>query len=576
MFLTRPKDFLVWDVGHQSYAHKILTGRGDALPTIRKKGGLSGFPSRAESEYDAFGTAHASTSVSAALGMAVASKQCGENRKAVAVIGDGALSGGMAFEALNNAGDIKDTDFLVILNDNEMSISPAVGALNNYLGRILASGFYNRMQRGGRRMLSGLPAMQRFARRAHEHLKGMVLPGTLFEEFGLNYVGPIDGHDLSALVPTLKGLRQAQGPQFLHVVTVKGKGFEKAEKDPVLYHGVSKFELKHGIAPTKVEKQTNGKPAYSRIFGDWLCATAKRDERLIGITPAMREGSGMVRFSQEFSSRYFDVGIAEQHALTFAAGLAVGGAKPVVAIYSTFLQRAYDQLIHDIAIQNLPVVFAIDRAGLVGADGATHHGVFDLSYMRCVPNLTVMAPADADDTWKMLNTAFALGKPAAVRYPRGQAHGVDVIRDTATLPVGRGRLRRQGKKTAFLSFGSVLSAVETVAEHFNATVADMRFVKPLDEALIFRLADEHDYLITAEENVIAGGGGSAVSELLDAQNIHKPILHLGLPDRFVEHGTPAELLAECGLNAEGITAAVADWLAVVSKNHADVSRPTGS
>ena len=554
-----PNDFLIWDVGHQSYAHKILTGRADALPTIRKLDGLSGFPSRAESEYDCFGTAHASTSISAALGMAIAAKQHGEKRSAIAVIGDGAMSGGMAFEALNNIGN-EDVDLLVILNDNEMSISPAVGALNNYLGRVLASGFYNRIQRGGRRMLAGLPTVQNFARRAHEHLKGMVLPGTLFEEFGLNYVGPIDGHDLSVLVPTLKGLRQTSGAQFLHVVTVKGKGFEKAEKDPVLYHGVGKFEPKSGIAPVKVEKKTNGSPDYSHIFGDWLCATAQQDEHLVAITPAMREGSGLVRFASEFPKRYFDVGIAEQHALTFAAGLAVGGAKPVVAIYSTFLQRAYDQLIHDIAIQNLPVVLAIDRAGLVGADGETHHGVFDLSYLRCVPNLTVMVPANEDEAWKMLNTAFSLGLPAAVRYPRGKGPGITVSRDTATLAIGRGRMRREGIKTAFLSFGAMLTAVENAAEKLNAAVADMRFVKPLDEELILRLADEYEYLVTAEENVIAGGAGSAVAEFLGTKNITKPILHLGVPDRFVKHGTPAELLAECGLNADGIFTAVHDWL----------------
>ena len=548
-----PTDRLVWDVGHQTYAHKIITGRRARFPTVRQKGGLSGFPCRNESEYDTFGTAHASTSISAALGMAVAAARSDNPRRVIAVIGDGALSGGMAFEALNNAGVQKDINLLVILNDNEMSISPAVGAINNYLGRILASRFYGRIQRSGRKMLSHIPAMQRFARRAHEHLKGMVLPGTLFEELGFNYVGPIDGHDTGLLVKTLSGLRDSPGPQFLHVVTVKGKGFTKAEVDPVLYHGVSKFEPQHGIAPMKVEKNGNSTQAtYTDVFGDWLLFTAARDARLIGITPAMREGSGLVKFAKKFPNRYFDVGIAEQHAVTFAAGLACENLKPVVAIYSTFLQRAYDQLIHDIAIQNLPVVFAIDRGGLVGADGATHHGAFDLSFLRCIPNLTIMTPSDENEMWQLLNTAYTQNTPAAVRYPRGQGNGMAIKKNTDTLPLGKGVIRRHGKRIAILAFGAPTTAACTAAKTLDATVADMRFVKPLDITLIKQLADNHEILITVEENTIAGGAGSAVSEYLRQQNIHTPLLQIGLPDRFIEHGKPVELIAECGLDATGI------------------------
>ena len=554
-----PWDLLVWDVGHQTYCHKVLTGRAAMLETIRRLGGLSGFPRREESQYDTFGTAHSSTSISAALGMAVAAKHNGENRKVAAVIGDGALSGGMAFEALNNAGDMKETDLLVVLNDNDMSISPPVGAINNYLGRVLASRFYGKMQSGGRRMLSGVPAVQRFARRAHEHLKGMVLPGTLFEEFGFNYVGPIDGHDLPSLVSTLSGLREARGPQFLHVATIKGRGFKKAESDPVLYHGVGAFCPEDGIAPMKVEPPKT-RPTYAQVFGEWICHAAEREPKLAAITPAMREGAGLVAFSQRFPNRYYDVGIAEQHAMTFAAGLACGGMKPVVAIYSTFLQRGYDQLIHDIAIQNLPVVLAVDRAGLVGADGATHHGVFDLSYLRCVPNMTVMTPANEDETWKMLNTALALGTPAAVRYPRGGGPGIETVKDDATLPLGKGMIERKGKGLAVMSFGAMLAPALAAAEKLDATVANMRFVKPLDEELIIQLAKTHETLATVEENAVMGGAGDAVAECLQRHGIHKPFLQLGIGDAFVQHGSPDELLKECGLDASGVEKRLREWM----------------
>ncbi|MGU9951127.1 MAG: 1-deoxy-D-xylulose-5-phosphate synthase [Gammaproteobacteria bacterium WSBS_2016_MAG_OTU1] len=546
-----PFDQLVWDVGHQTYSHKVLTGRAQQLHTIRQQNGLSGFPRRDESVYDSFGTAHSSTSISAALGMATAAKYLNEKRRVAAIIGDGALSGGMAFEALNNAGDMSEVDLLVVLNDNDMSISPPVGAINNYLGRILASRFYGRMQSGGRRMLSGMPTIQRFARRTHEHLKGMILPGTLFEEFGFNYVGPIDGHDLPSLVSALSSLRDATGPQFLHVATVKGRGFQKAENDPVLYHGVGAFKPEDGIAPMKVEPQKK-QPSYAQVFGEWICSTATREKNLVAITPAMREGSGLVEFSQQFPARYFDVGIAEQHALTFAAGLACGGMKPVVAIYSTFLQRGYDQLIHDIALQNLPVVFAIDRAGLVGADGATHHGVFDLSYLRCVPNMTIMTPANENETWQMLNTALALGTPAAVRYPRGSGPGSVIQKDESVLPVGRGEIQSRGSKLAIMAFGTVLSSAIVAGKNLSATVANMRFVKPLDEELIVQLANEHEFLATVEENMIFGGSGDAVSECLRRHGINKPLLQIGLADEFIHHGAPADLLAAAGLDAAGV------------------------
>jgi 1-deoxy-D-xylulose-5-phosphate synthase len=545
-----PRDRLVWDVGHQTYAHKILTGRRAAMKALRMLGGIAGFPRREESPYDTFGTAHSSTSISAALGMAVAARRTAEDRRVVAVIGDGAMTAGMAFEALNNAGAM-DANLLVVLNDNDMSISENVGALNNYLARLMSGRFYSAARRAGRNMLRGMPPVLDFARRAEEHVKGMVTPGTLFEEFGFNYIGPIDGHDLDVLVSTLSNLRALDGPQFLHVVTRKGKGYAPAEEDPILYHGVGKFDPAAGIQP-----KHPAKPAYTQIFGDWLCDMAARDERLIAITPAMREGSGLVRFSQEQPDRYFDVGIAEQHAVTFAAGLACEGLKPVVAIYSTFLQRAYDQVIHDVAIQNLPVVFAIDRGGLVGADGPTHHGAFDLTYLRCVPNLVVMAPSDEDECRQMLYTAFCLDQPAAVRYPRGAGPGVEPRAQMQALDLGKGVVRRQGRGIAILAFGSMLPPALEAAKELDATVADMRFVKPIDGDLIERLAASHERLVTVEENVVLGGAGSAVAEHLSRRGIAKAVLQLGLPDRFVEHGDPALLLRQCGLDAAGLLAAI--------------------
>ena len=549
-----PRDRIVWDVGHQTYAHKILTGRRAAMGRLRMAGGPSGFPRRSESEYDTFGTAHSSTSISAALGMAVAAKRKGETRGVVAVIGDGAMSAGMAFEALNNAGTAG-ADLLVILNDNEMSISEPVGALNGYLARLLASGFYNSVRRGGKEVLSKLPPMQELARRWEEHMKGMVLPGTLFEELGFNYIGPIDGHDVDTLVKTLTNVKALKGPQLLHVITKKGYGYARAEDDPILYHGVTRFDPAAGYAP-----KAGPRPAYTKIFGDWLCDMAAVDPRLVAITPAMREGSGLVRFSQEHPERYFDVGIAEQHAVTFAAGLACEGMKPVVAIYSTFLQRAYDQLIHDVALQNLPVVFAIDRAGIVGADGATHLGAFDLTYLRCLPNMTVMAPADENECRQMLYTAFTLDTPSAVRYPRGSGPGVALAAAMTALPVGKAEVRRttsrRTNRIAILAFGSMVHAALGAADELDATVVNMRFVKPLDVDLVSRLALEHDALVTVEENVVAGGAGSAIGEALVAQGILIPLLQLGLPDAFVDHGDPAQLLAGCGLDAAGIVVSV--------------------
>jgi 1-deoxy-D-xylulose-5-phosphate synthase len=549
-----PRDRLVWDVGHQTYAHKILTGRRQGMAKLRQWGGIAGFPRRVESEYDTFGTAHSSTSISAALGMVIAARRKGEKRAVVAVIGDGAMSAGMAFEAMNNAG-AAGADLLVILNDNDMSISEPVGAFNNYLARLLSGRVYNTMRRGGKEVLSKMPPVKELARRWEEHMKGMVLPGTLFEEFGFNYIGPIDGHDLDTLVKTLSNVRKLSGPQLLHVMTRKGHGYAKAEEDPILYHGVTKFDPAVGIVP-----KPPGKPSYTQVFGDWLCDMAARDVRLIGITPAMREGSGLVRFSQEYPDRYFDVGIAEQHALTFAAGLACEGMKPVVAIYSTFLQRAYDQLIHDVVLQNLPVVFAIDRGGLVGADGPTHHGSFDLTYLRCLPNTTVMAPADENECRQMLTAAFMLDTPAAVRYPRGAGSGVAIERELKGLPIGKGEIRRDSKrhKIAILAFGSMLHPSLAAAEEIDATVANMRFVKPLDVELITYLARTHEALVTVEENVVAGGAGSAVSEALAAQKFAVPILHLGLPDEFIDHGDPAVLLARCGLDAKGIAASISE------------------
>ncbi len=541
-----PYDQLVWDVGHQTYAHKILTGRREGMSKLRMHGGIAGFPRRDESEYDAFGTAHSSTSISAALGMAVAARLNKSDRRAIAIIGDGAMSAGMAFEALNNAG-VMDANLLVILNDNDMSISPPVGALNNYLAKLMSGRFYATARRAGEKVLGVVPSVLELAKRAEEHVKGMVTPGTLFEEFGFNYIGPIDGHDLDVLITTLKNIKLLDGPQFLHVVTRKGAGYKVAEEDPILYHGVGKFDPKKGIVA-----KANGKPTYTQVFGDWLCDMATQDSRLIGITPAMREGSGLVRFSQEFPERYFDVGIAEQHAVTFAAGAACDGLKPVVAIYSTFLQRAYDQLIHDVAIQNLAVVFAIDRAGLVGADGPTHAGSFDLSYLRCIPNMTVMAPADENECRQMLFTAFKLDTPSAVRYPRGSGVGVQVQKKMQALPIGRGEIRRQGEKIALLAFGSMLAPCLEAADELNATVVNMRFVKPLDDELVAALANNHELLITVEENTVIGGAGSAVTESLNSQQIDAQVLQLGLPDIFIDQGDHAQMLADCGLDKNGI------------------------
>lgn len=545
-----PEDRLVWDVGHQTYAHKILTGRREAMGKLRMAGGIAGFPKREESPYDTFGTGHSSTSISAALGMAVSAKLQGSARRAVAIIGDGAMTGGMAFEALNNAGAM-DANLLVILNDNDMSISQPVGALNNYLARLMSGRFYAAMRRSSEKMFKGMPPMLEFAKRAEEHVKGMVTPSTLFEEFGFNYIGPIDGHDLDVLLETLGNIRKLDGPQFLHVVTQKGKGYALAEEDCLLYHGVSKFDHTQGIVANQA-----GQPTYTEVFGQWLCDMAAQDERLVGVTPAMCEGSGMAEFSRRFPERYFDVGIAEQHALTFAAGMACDGYKPVVAIYSTFLQRAYDQLIHDIAIQNLPVVLAIDRGGLVGADGATHAGSFDLSYMRCIPNMTVMAPSDENECRQMLYTAFQLNTPSAVRYPRGRGPGVTISEAMHALPVGKGELRRSGRKVAILSFGSMLAPALAAAEQLDASVANMRFVKPLDAELVLRLAREHQLLVTVEENTIQGGAGSAVAECLQQHGVAIPLLQLGLPDSFLEQGEHAQMLADCGLDANGLVAAI--------------------
>ena len=551
-----PDDRLVWDVGHQTYPHKILTGRRERMGSMRQQGGLAGFPKREESPYDTFGVGHSSTSISAALGMAVASKLQGLERKCVAIIGDGAMTAGQAFEALNNAGAM-DTDLLVILNDNDMSISPNVGALNNYLAKLMSGRFYAAMREGSSKVLGIAPPLKEIASKVEEHVKGFFTPGTLFEEFGFNYIGPIDGHDIDVLVDTLKNIRSLKGPQFLHIVTKKGHGYKLAENDPVKYHGVTKFDPANGLAGSK----SGGKPQYTQVFGDWICDMAKLDKRLVGITPAMREGSGLVRFEKEHPNRYFDVAIAEQHAVTFAAGLACDGAKPVVAIYSTFLQRGYDQLIHDVALQNLPVLFAIDRAGLVGADGPTHAGAFDISFLRCIPNMTVLAPSDENECRQLLYTAFCMDSPTAVRYPRGVGPGVEIQQDMTALPVGKGVLRRSGKgKVAILAFGSMVTPALAAAEALDASVADMRFVKPLDTGLIRQLAETHDYIVTVEENVVMGGAGSGCLEAMQAMGIVKPALLLGLPDDYVEHGDPAVLLADCGLNASGIEASIRNWL----------------
>ena len=556
-----PDDRLVWDVGHQCYPHKILTGRKHQLASIRQKDGLAGFPKREESEFDDFGVGHSSTSISAALGMAIASHRQGEQRKAVAIIGDGAMTAGMAFEALNHAGDLHE-DLLVILNDNDMSISPNVGGLSNYMSRVLSSHLFTSVREEGKRILKHLPPIEDFARKAEGHMKGMVTPGTLFEELGFNYIGPVDGHDLPTLTKTLRNIRDLKGPILLHAITRKGKGYHPAEQEPIRYHGVGQFDPITGITPSSKP----GKKTYTEVFSDWLCDQAIADKRLLGITPAMREGSGLVEFSQRFPDRYFDVAIAEQHAVTLAAGLACDGMKPVIAIYSTFLQRAYDQLIHDIAIQNLPVLFAVDRAGLVGPDGPTHAGSFDLAYLRCIPNLTIMAPTDERECRQMLSTGFQLNNPAVVRYPRGAGTGVDAGQDLTTLEVGKGTIVKEGKNIAFLVFGSPLSEALKAAESLQATVVNMRFVKPLDESLISTIASNHDTIVTLEDGVIAGGAGSAVAELLNRNNLQLAILHLGLPDHFQEHGSREELLGEAGLQASDIVGGVRRHLDMNSNN----------
>ena len=556
-----PRDLLVWDVGHQAYPHKVLTGRRDRLHTIKQDGGLAPVPTRAESEYDTFGVGHSSTSISAALGMAVATARAGEDRRVVAVIGDGAMTAGIAFEALNHAGSLP-ADLLVILNDNDMSISENVGALSNQFARALSGRVYAHLREGGKKVLRPMPAVWELARRSEEHLKGMVLPGTLFEEMGFNYIGPMDGHDVKALVRTLRNIRKLQGPQFLHVVTRKGKGYPPAEADPIKWHGPGPFDPASGT----IFKEKSTGPSYSQIFGQWLCDIAEADPRIIGITPAMREGSGLVEFSKRFPARYFDVAIAEQHAVTFAAGLATQGLKPVVAIYSTFLQRAYDQLIHDVALQNLPVVFAVDRAGLVGSDGATHQGSYDLSFARCIPNTVIMAPADENECRQMLYTASTLDCPSLVRYPRGSGSGVPVVKEMTALPLGKAQLRREGKSgLALLAFGALVAPAAAVAEDFDATLANMRFVKPLDEELILTLAARHRALVTIEENAVLGGAGSAIGELLAAEGVLLPLLQLGIPDRFIEHGSREGCLAAAGLDAPGLRASIERWWALQSR-----------
>ena len=546
-----PEDRIVWDVGHQTYPHKILTGRRDRMASLRQLGGLSGFPQRAESEFDTFGTAHSSTSISAALGMAMAAKIKREDRYSVAVIGDGALTAGMAFEALNNAG-VADCRLLVILNDNDMSISPPVGALNRYLAQLMSGQFYAKAKNVGKSVLKGAPPLFELAKRIEEHAKGMVVPATLFEKFGFNYIGPIDGHDLDSLIPTLENIKQLEGPQFLHVVTKKGQGYKLAEADPVAYHGPGKFDPAVGLLkPTHAPKQT-----FTQVFGQWLCDMAEKDPRLVGITPAMREGSGLVEFEARFPERYFDVGIAEQHAVTFAAGLACEGLKPVVAIYSTFLQRAYDQLIHDVAIQNLPVVFALDRAGLVGADGATHAGAYDIAFLRCVPNVSVACPADENECRQLLSTAFAQNHPVAVRYPRGAGVGIAVRSDLNALAFGKGEIRLQGKQIAILVFGSLLYPAMEAAKALGASVVNMRWAKPLDTELLIQVAQTHTALVTLEDGSIMGGAGSAVLEALQSAGLVMPVLQLGLPDAFIEHGDPSALMASLGLDAQGIQASI--------------------
>ncbi|OJV49956.1 MAG: 1-deoxy-D-xylulose-5-phosphate synthase [Burkholderiales bacterium 68-10] len=572
---STPHDRLVWDVGHQTYPHKILTGRRERMPTLRQLDGISGFPRRDESEYDTFGTAHSSTSISAALGMALAARHKGEDRKAVAIIGDGALTAGMAFEALNNAGVERDARLLVVLNDNDMSISPPVGALNRYLAQLMSGHFYAAAKSVGKTVLGPVPPLFELAKRLEQGAKGMVVPATLFEKFGFNYIGPIDGHDLDSLIPTLENIRELMrdkaGPQFLHVVTKKGQGYKLAEADPVAYHGPGKFDPAVGLVkPSTAPRQT-----FTQVFGQWLCDMATQDRKLVGITPAMREGSGMVEFHRRFPDRYYDVGIAEQHAVTFAAGLACEGLKPVVAIYSTFLQRAYDQLIHDVAIQNLPVVFALDRAGIVGADGATHAGNYDIAFLRCIPQVSIACPADERECRQLLTTAYEQDHAVAVRYPRGAGAGVEPLVDLAGLPFGRGEVRRQGRGVAILAFGTLLYPALAAAERLDATVVNMRWAKPLDAELLLRIAGQHDALVTIEEGAIMGGAGSAVAEALADAAVLKPLLHLGLPDRFIEHGDPVQLLALQGLDATGIESSVrsrlGQWLVPQQRNLKAVS-----
>jgi 1-deoxy-D-xylulose-5-phosphate synthase len=553
-----PYDRLVWDVGHQAYPHKVLTGRRELLHTIKQHGGLAPFPTRGESEYDTFGVGHSSTSISAALGMAVASAKLGEDRRAVAIIGDGALTAGMAFEALNHAGALS-TDLLIILNDNDMSISENVGALSNYLARALSGRMYAQLREGGKKVLRQMPTVWELARRSEEHLKGMVLPGTLFVEMGFNYIGPVDGHDVKALVTTLGNVKKLRGPQFLHVVTRKGKGYAPAEADPIKWHGPGPFDPASG----KIFKEVSSGPSYSQVFGQWLCDMAEREPKIIGVTPAMREGSGLVEYSKRFPDRYFDVAIAEQHAVTFAAGLAAEGFIPIVAIYSTFLQRAYDQLIHDVALQKLPVVFALDRAGLVGSDGATHQGSYDLSFLRCIPNMVIMAPADENECRQMLYTGTTLSVPSAVRYPRGTGPGVPIAAEMTALPVGRAQYRREGRSgLAILAFGALVDSARKVAERLDATLVNMRFIKPLDEEIVIDIATRHRAIVTIEENAVMGGAGSAVGEVLAARGVLVPLLQLGIPDRFIEHGSRDTCLTAAGLDLAGITASVEDWWSV--------------
>ena len=549
-----PYDRLVWDVGHQAYPHKILTGRRDRLATIRQLGGLAPFPTRFESEYDTFGVGHSSTSVSAALGMAIAAKQKGERRRAVAIIGDGALTAGLAYEALCHAGSL-DVDLLVILNDNDMSISENVGAMSHYLARVLSGKLYSQIREGSKKLIRRMPTVWELARRSEEHVKGMVLPGTLFEELGLNYIGPVDGHDTDVLLKTLRNVRDLPGPQFLHVVTRKGKGYAPAEADPILWHGPGPFDPQKG----EIHKAPAKGKTYSAIFGDWLCDMAEADPRVVGITPAMREGSGMVEYSRRFPERYFDVGICEQHAVTLGAGLACEGIRPVVAIYSSFLQRGYDQLIHDVALQNLPVVFALDRGGLVGNDGPTHHGAYDLSFLRCIPNMTVMAPADENECRQMLYTGITLDGPSAVRYPRGTGPGAAIETEMKALPLGKAEVRRRGKGIALLAFGAMVPVAEEVAEKLDATVVNMRFVKPLDEDLVLSMAKSHAALVTLEDNAVMGGAGSAVGECLAAHRVLVPLLNIGIPDHFIEHGSRGECLAAAGLDAASVLETLRAW-----------------